>query len=515
MLASILFAASLAAAPADADLRAVARLKGEPQTVAAAGLTKADAPILTIENGSAFDPQSPLLRLVIVGAPDDDGRNAHAVVEAVRWFKTRAPGSVRKRWAVSVLPSAAFDAGDTAQLERWITFQAPDVLVEIGPVGGPARSAAFTTETTTAGDAAEAIARLFSTTPRRSALHDAMTARVGRAPLDIARLLARRYPETPALSYIPSVAWTSTLRLARALNDPSLTAKVREQASSLVKDGRLPFGNRIQLTAVAGTMVFAELGGGDLPHALEGARLAAARNDRGLAEYGQGWTDDMFMTSAILARAGSLPEHRDDLTALSRLLVDYAGRLQRPDGVFMHATDGPFAWGRGNGFAALGLMEALTALPQSHPDRAKLLAIFTRQMAGVAAQQSPDGSWRQVIDEPGAYREETATAMLLSAMARGIRLGWIGRQYLPVVERAWRALAAHVREDGTLVDVCTGTGAGPTRRYYLDRQAITGADDRGGAMALLASMEMMDLVAVRRPSSRPRGASSSAPRTVR
>jgi rhamnogalacturonyl hydrolase YesR len=88
--------------------------------------------------------------------------------------------------------------------------------------------------------------------------------------------------------------------------------------------------------------------------------------------------------------------------------------------------------------------------------------------------------------------------MLMSAMARGIRLGWIDKSYEPVVQRAWRALAAHIAEDGSLVDVCTGTGAGPTRRYYYDRPAIDGPDDRGGAMALLAAIEMHELARGRR-----------------
>src|SRR5262249_31795599 len=154
----------------------------------------------------------------------------------------------------------------------------------------------------------------------------------------------------------------------------------------------------------------------------------------------------------------------------------------------------PAAWGRGNGFAAFGLIETLARLPKTHPSRGQLLDIYKRQMNAVRMQQSPDGSWRQIIDEPGAYREETATAMLMTAMARGIRLGWLDRSYLPVVQRAWRALAAHVAGDATLVDVCSGTGAGPTRRYYFDRPAVTGADDRGGAMALLAAMEMFELM---------------------
>jgi rhamnogalacturonyl hydrolase YesR len=79
--------------------------------------------------------------------------------------------------------------------------------------------------------------------------------------------------------------------------------------------------------------------------------------------------------------------------------------------------------------------------------------------------------------------------MILTAMTRGIRRGWLDRSYAQAADRAWRALAAHITEDGGLVDVCSGTGAGPTARYYFDRPAIEGADDRGGAMALVAAME--------------------------
>ena len=118
-----------------------------------------------------------------------------------------------------------------------------------------------------------------------------------------------------------------------------------------------------------------------------------------------------------------------------------------------------------------------------------LLDIHRRHLAAMRAHQAPDGMWRQVVDEAGSYRETSVTAMTLTAMARGIRLGWLDESYRPVVDRAWRALLAHVLEDGALVDVCIGTGAGPTRRYYLDRPAVNGADDRGGAMALGAALE--------------------------
>jgi unsaturated rhamnogalacturonyl hydrolase len=76
-------------------------------------------------------------------------------------------------------------------------------------------------------------------------------------------------------------------------------------------------------------------------------------------------------------------------------------------------------------------------------------------------------------------------------MARGVRLAWVdAAEFRPVVDRAWRGLLARIAEDGSLMDVCTGTGSGPTKEYYLNRAGLTGADDRGGAMALTAAIEM-------------------------
>src|SRR5207244_4133178 len=133
--------------------------------------------------------------------------------------------------------------------------------------------------------------------------------------------------------------------------------------------------------------------------------------------------------------------------------------------------DAPVAWGRGNGFAELGLVEVLTALPPQHPLRPAVLEIYRRQMDALRRVHDHDGMlWRQVIDEPGAYRELTVTAMIVTALARGVRFGWIdGETFKGTVELGWRALATRIVEDATLVDVCAGTGAGPTTRYYLDR----------------------------------------------
>ena len=140
----------------------------------------------------------------------------------------------------------------------------------------------------------------------------------------------------------------------------------------------------------------------------------------------------------------------------------------------------------------LGVTEALTHLPATWAGRADALAIYRKHIAALAKHQSDDGSWREVVDEPASYRELTVTAMTTAALARGIRAGWIDdrKTYEPIMDRGWQAVAARVNPDGTVKDVCSSTGAGPTKEYYLTRPVVNGADDRGGAMALLAAIEM-------------------------
>jgi unsaturated rhamnogalacturonyl hydrolase len=515
------------------DLESVAASPGEPHHVSAAGVTRTASRLSTLENPGAFE-NVPQRRLVIIA---DDERAARATLDAIGWFKTGSPRALRDRWMVSVLLLGhANDASPVQKLQfppakgffdhpeqpesryawRWATYQAPDLLLEIrggdvlsrgsAPAGSLAAAMAGGSEIGTVAalfamvretdgpGLLQQILKEFSSA-RVSEIHATLAARVSREPATIARVLAAKYPQNPVVSYIPSVAWANTLRLADITKDDSLRQKVLQQTRPWVSGEQPLFGERIALTAAAGTLIYAELAqrGEEAarPLAVQGAEAASRMAPNGFAQHGQGWTDDMFMASAILARSGRMPGRERDLDHLANFLISYGGRLQREDGIFAHFTDGRVPWGRGNGFAALGQMEALTSLPANHPSRARLLDMYRRHMNGMRTMQAPDGMWRQVVDEPGAYREESVTAMTLTAMARGIRLGWIDQTYRPVVDRAWRGLAAHITEDGGIVDVCTGTGSGPDLRFYLDRTAISGFDDRGGAMALLAATEMM------------------------
>ena len=120
-----------------------------------------------------------------------------------------------------------------------------------------------------------------------------------------------------------------------------------------------------------------------------------------------------------------------------------------------------------------------------------MLEIYRKHMRALAAHQSDDGSWRQVVDEPTSYRELTVTAMIVASHgarrhARLDRSSHVRSDDQPRLGRRRRARQRRWHREKRVL----GTGAGPTKEYDLNRPEVNGADDRGGAMALLAAIEM-------------------------
>jgi rhamnogalacturonyl hydrolase YesR len=325
------------------------------------------------------------------------------------------------------------------------------------------------------------------------------SAQTARTPLDVARVLAARYPESPGMSYIPGLAWAGSFRLASLTGESRWLEKPLREMQPFLTGERPAIAEPYALTSLAGHLAFADRGSLDGNAQTEALALRAAdfilsEHPDTIVRFGRGWTDDMFMASVLLSRVALVSDDGRYARALGRLLTSYTARLQRDDGLFIHAEEGAHAWGRGNGFAALGMTEALTYLPAAWGDRDQVLAVYRRQMDALLRHQTEDGSWRQVIDQPSAYQELTVTALALTAMARGVRMGWLDRaRFVPAIERAWQAVLARVGEDGSVRDVCTSTGAQATLEYYLTRPVVNGTDDRGGAIVLLAALEMEEL----------------------
>ena len=199
-------------------------------------------------------------------------------------------------------------------------------------------------------------------------------------------------------------------------------------------------------------------------------------------------TEDMFMAGALLGRAYSLTGDESFLEIQTNFLL--SADIQQDNGLFWHCRSVPYYWGRGNGFAALGYAETLTFLPEDHPHRERLVSMHKRHIDALRRLQRPSGMLCQMLDFPGSYQELTATCMVGYAVARGLRLGWLDDSYREFAEGLWSAASERVGIDGHVVDGCTGTGAVNDRRFYLDRAAEFGQDERTGNLSLWFAVEM-------------------------
>jgi rhamnogalacturonyl hydrolase YesR len=195
------------------------------------------------------------------------------------------------------------------------------------------------------------------------------------------------------------------------------------------------------------------------------------------------------MSTPILVEAGRLTGDAKYYEMAARHLTFMTNLNRRADGLHRHSPLDETAWGRGNGFPALGLAWCLDVIPEDRPERAVMLEAFKTHIAAVLPHQDATGMWHQVVDHPESYRELTSTCMITYALLRGRQQGWLDSSVEPAIERAWEALKLRIGEDGVLFDVCTGTGKQKSLREYYDRTAILGKDARGGAMSLLVSTE--------------------------
>ena len=199
-------------------------------------------------------------------------------------------------------------------------------------------------------------------------------------------------------------------------------------------------------------------------------------------------TEDMFFAGAILGRAYALTGDVSYLDIQTAFLLQ--ANIQAESGLFKHCRSVPYHWGRGNGFAALGYAETLTYLPDDHAHRNDLVSIHKRHLDALIAHRRPSGMFSQLLDMPGTYQELTSVCMVGYAVARGLRMGWLDESYREFVDSLWETASERIGLDGEVVDGCTGTGAVNDQRFYIDRAAEYGRDERTGNLALWFAVEM-------------------------
>jgi len=175
------------------------------------------------------------------------------------------------------------------------------------------------------------------------------------------------------------------------------------------------------------------------------------------------WCDALFMAPPVLAKLSAITGDRKYIDFMDRqwwitsnLLYDSNVHLFFRDATFLdqrEANGRGLFWSRGNGWVMAGLARVLAQMPGDYPTRAKFIAQFQQMAAEIASLQGADGLWRSGLLNSPAYKlpEISGSAFYVYAIAYGVNAGILDRkQYLPVAERGWAGLVAHIYQDGRL-----------------------------------------------------------------
>lgn len=236
----------------------------------------------------------------------------------------------------------------------------------------------------------------------------------------------------------------------------------------------------------------------------------------------QMWVDGLYMGSPFLAefaRTFDEPELFDDVAKQFILMEKHA--RDPGTGLLYHGWDesrqqrwadtetgrSSHFWGRGMGWYAMGLVDALDFIPKDHPKRPELIAILQRLASAIAEYQDAEtGVWYQVVDQGGRegnYLESSASNMFVYALFKAVRNGYLDASFRKVAMRGYDGILEQFIEvdDAGLVNIhqacaVAGLGGDPYRdgsyEYYVNTE-IRSNDPKAVGPFILASLELESL----------------------
>jgi rhamnogalacturonyl hydrolase YesR len=350
----------------------------------------------------------------------------------------------------------------------------------------------------------------------------------GASPQEVGRRVAERFIASPHPNFAQSrdyiiypevCAWYGALTFAQLAGDHDLTAKLVQRFEPFFgpEAKLIPPPIHVDLT-VFGTVPlelyietkdprYLHLGQpfadaqwdnpldsaalAKIPSAAIDPAIAVEAVKVGLTPQTRFWVDDMYMITILQTEAYRATGDRKYIDRAAREAAAYLDKLQEPNGLFHHAPDVPFFWGRGDGWFAVGMAELLRSLPEDHPLRPRILAGYRKMMASLLRYQDANGMWHQLIDHPEAWPESSCTGMFTFAMITGVKNGWLdAATYGPAARRGWLALVSYINADGDVREICEGTNKKNDLQYYLGRGRKVG-DMHGQAPVLWCASALL------------------------
>ena len=330
----------------------------------------------------------------------------------------------------------------------------------------------------------------------------------GSSPEEIGKRVAEHFAAGPhtnfgrttppkLITYPETCTWYGSLTFAQLSGDKDLTAKlVRRFDPLFTTDSNLiPVPKNVDSTVFAAVPFELYIETKQEKYLDVGKSMADEQwedtTPDGISKQARYWIDDMYMMTMAQLQGYRATGDQKYLDRAALAMTAYLDKLQQPNGLFYHAPDVPFYWGRGNGWVAAGMAEMLRSLPENHPQRARILDGYRGMMKSLLQYQGNDGMWRQLIDHPEAWPESSSTGMFTFAMITGVKNGWLDRKtYGPAARKGWLGLVSYLEPNGDIRNVCEGTNKKNDYNYYMNRARLTG-DLHGQAPILWSASALL------------------------
>ena len=150
-------------------------------------------------------------------------------------------------------------------------------------------------------------------------------------------------------------------------------------------------------------------------------------------------------------------------------------------------------WSRGNGWVVAALVRVLNSLPKNETHRNEYLSDFKSMMNALAKVQRDDGYWNVSLHDSTNFggKELTGTSLFIYGMAWGINKGHLDKKkYLPIIIKAWNALAKESVHPNGFLGYVQGTGKEPKESQPVTYTREPDFEDFGLGCFLLAGSEV-------------------------
>ena len=221
------------------------------------------------------------------------------------------------------------------------------------------------------------------------------------------------------------------------------------------------------------------------------------------------WVDAIQMAMPVFAKLGVIYK---DTNYFNRMYQMYAftkykhgenGLFNAAEGLWWRDKDfdPPYKepngedcyWSRGNGWVVAALVRILNTIPKNETHRAEYLSDYKNMMTALAKIQRNDGYWNASLHDSTNFggKELTGTSLFVYGMAWGINNKILdAKTYLPIVTKAWNAMAKESVHANGFLGWVQGTGKEPKESQPVTYDREPDFEDFGLGCFLLAGSEV-------------------------